>query len=439
MMQTKNQKKLLWAWASYDWANSAYALVISSAVFPLYYGALFKMAGTQQVQWAGITLKNTALISFVTALAFVCVALGSPLLSGIADYMGNKKRFMQFFCYLGALSCVGLGFFDLSNLYWGMGCFFLGLIGFWGSLVFYNAYLPDLASPDQQDLWSARGYALGYVGSVLLLVVNLAMVLQPDWFGITDTAHEPAALKAMRYSFISVGVWWMVCSQWAFVVLPMTPTGKTFSADIFWKGFRELKWVWQQMHHLPALKKYLSSFFVYSMAVQTVMLMATYFGEQEIAWRDADQRTQGLISSILIIQLVAVLGAIATSKASSRWGNRNTLIGLNVVWLGLCVTAYSVYTPMQFYAVAMCVGLVMGGIQSLSRSTYAKLLPDTPDTTSFFSFYDVAEKVGIVIGMFLYGLIDQWTGSMRLSIVFLALFFALGGALLLRMPSQQSH
>lgn len=429
----KGSAKLLNAWAFYDWANSVYSLVIASAIFPIYYGQLFKDRGNLYIDVFGITFKNTALISFVTAAAFLVVAFTSPLLSGIADYAGNKKSFMRFYCYLGAVSCIGLCWFELENIYFSLACYFFGLIGFWGSLVFYNSYLPDVAFPEQQDRISARGYSMGYIGSVILLVINLLMVMKPNLFGISGTDGEQA-MKAMRYSFISVGAWWILFSQYTFYYLPKGNNGNKVHGAVIFNGFKELKKVWVLLEENLRLKRYLLSFFVYSMAVQTVMLVATYFGEQEIGWKDDNEKTMGLIISILVIQLVAVLGAVITSRASEKFGNIKVLIVINCIWIVICISAFFVTLPVHFYATAGFVGLVMGGIQALSRSTYSKFLPQTKDTTSFFSFYDVAEKVGIVIGMLLYGFIDQLTGSMRNSIVFLALFFISGVLLLLRVP-----
>lgn len=433
----KGSSKLMNAWAFYDWANSVYSLVIASAIFPIYFGALFKIHGSLYIEVFHTTLKSTALISFTTAAAFLVVAFISPLLSGIADYAGNKKVFMQFFCYLGAASCVGLYWFSLENIYFSLTTYFLALIGFWGSLVFYNSYLPDIAFADQQDKLSAKGYSLGYIGSVLLLVVNLAMVMNPSVFGIGGSEGE-AAMTAMRYSFVMVGIWWVVFSQYTFYYLPKgVLNSKKVTRNVLLNGFRELKKVYATLANNQPLKRYLMSFFVYSMAVQTVMLIATYFGEQEIAWETDSQRTMGLIISILLIQLVAIVGAIATSRASSKFGNIPTLIFINCIWAILCIVAYFISLPIHFYIVAGFVGLVMGGIQSLSRSTYSKLLPTTDDTASFFSFYDVAEKVGIVIGMVIYGLIDQITGSPRLAIGFLAVFFVVGIILLTKVPKTE--
>ncbi|MCF8322403.1 MAG: MFS transporter [Flavobacterium sp.] len=430
----KGSLKLLNAWAFYDWANSVYTLTIASAVFPIFYDALFSDRDHYLAVF-GLNLKNSALISFVTATAFLIVAFCSPILSGVADFIGNKKSFMKFFCYLGSFSCMGLYWFDLENIYVGLLFYLLGLIGYWGSLVFYNSYLPDIAFPEQQDKISARGFSFGYIGSVLLLMINLGMIMKPAFFGISGSEGE-AALKAMRYSFVMVGIWWILFSQYTYYYLPKgnSKEAKKVTKDILFNGFKELKKVWVLLQQNSPLKRYLGAFFVSSMAVQTVMLVATYFGAQEIAWSSKSEGTIGLIICILLIQIVAVFGAFLTSRASEKYGNIPVLIAINSFWILLCGGAYFITLPFQFYSMAALVGLVMGGVQSLSRSTYSKLLPETQDTASFFSFYDVAEKIGIVIGMCVYGTIDQLTGSPRLAIVFLALFFILAVILLIRIP-----
>ena len=431
----KGSKKLINAWAFYDWANSVYSLVISSAIFPLYFGALFTDINT--ISFFNYDIKNTAVISFVTAFAFIIVAFISPLLSGIADYIGDKKKFMKIFVYIGSLSCIGLYFFELETIYMGLFFYFLAMVGIWASLVFYNSYLPDIAYPDQQDRASARGFSMGYIGSVLLLLFNLAMVMQPEWFGISGEPQE-ASMKAMRYSFISVGIWWSLFSQYSFYYLPKGNNRIKVTKDIFWNGFKELKLVWKQLKNNLGLRRFLPAFFSYSMALQTVLLVAAYYGEEEIAWASSSEKTIGLIVSILLIQIVAIFGAILTARASERFGNILVLVVINGIWAVLCVIAYYTRTPMQFYIVAGFVGMVMGGLQSLSRSTYSKLIPETQDTTSFFSFYAVAEKIAIVIGMLCFGLIDHFSGSMRNGILFFILFFILGGVMLLRIPFKQT-
>lgn len=425
----KGSKKLLNAWAFYDWANSVYSLTIASAIFPLFYGALFREAGIEQIEIFGGEISRGPLITYVTSFAFLIVSFLTPLLSGIADYVGNKKVFLKFFCYLGSLASIGLYWFSLEHIYLSLSVYLLGLIGFWGSLVFYNSYLPDVAYVEQQDSISAKGYSMGYIGSVLLLVLNLVMIMKFEWFGF-ESATAPT-----KISFVLVGLWWAGFSQYSFYHLPKGNGNQgKISKSILLSGFKELKKVWKALGTNKTLKRYLAAFFVYSMGVQTVMLVASYFAEEELAWESDSQRTTGLIISILLIQLLAVLGAILTSKASARFGNIKTLIGINCVWVLVCVVAFFVVTPNQFYITAAVVGLVMGGIQALSRSTYSKFLPQTKDTASYFSFYDVAEKIGIVIGMFLYAFIAQVTGSMRTSIVLIAFIFFIGMFLLLRVP-----
>ncbi|MCM4168865.1 hypothetical protein KCTC52924_02561 [Arenibacter antarcticus] len=428
----KGSKKLLNAWAFYDWANSVYSLVITSAIFPIFYGALFRMADVEKVTVFGGEIARAPLISYVTSAAFLFIAILTPFISGIADYLGNKRLFMKFFCYLGALSCIGLYWFSLEHIYISLTCYFFGLVGFWVSLAFNNSYLPDVAFPEQQDKISAKGFSLGYLGSVLLLLFNLTMVMKPDLFGIESDASGVAEVKAMRYSFLTVGIWWVGFAQYTFYFLPKGYRKEGERRNIVLNGFRELKGVWQELGDQIRLKRYLAAFFVYSMAVQTVILIATYFGEEEIAWGGDSERTTGLILSILVIQLVAIVGATVTARLSGWLGNIKTLTIINLLWLVICIYAYFVVTPNDFYITAGFVGLVMGGIQALSRSTYSKFLPETTDTTSFFSFYDVAEKIGIVIGTFMYGYIAQATGSMRNAIVFLGVFFLIGALLLTR-------
>ncbi|WP_242157421.1 MFS transporter [Aestuariivivens sediminis] len=432
----KGSKKLLNAWAFYDWANSVYTLTIASSIFPIFYSALF-VSELKKVHAFGFEFKSTALITFVTAFTFLVVAFISPILSGVADYIGNKKTFLKFFCYLGSAGCMGLYWFSLEHIHISLLFYFMGLIGYWGSLVYYNSYLPDIAFPEQQDRISARGFSMGYIGSVILLIVNLFMVMSQE--------GGEAKMEMMRYSFITVGLWWALFSQYTFYWLPKGVSERhKITKTILLNGFRELQSVWKDLKQNLRLKRFLYAFFVFSMAVQTIMLVAVYFGEEEIAWNSNEEKTSGLIVSILVIQLVAVIGAILTSKASEKFGNIRTLISVNLIWMVLCVYAFFMITPTDFYIAAGIVGLVMGGIQSLARSTYSKFLPPTEDTTSYFSFYDVAEKIGIVIGMIIYGAIDQFTGSMRNAILFLVIFFLIGIFLLFKVPrgpisTQKNH
>jgi MFS transporter, UMF1 family len=412
------------AWSMYDWANSAYNLVITSTIFPAYYEAitLTKQNGrivSENVSFFGHIFKNSSLGFYSIAVAYLVIALISPVLSSIADYKGAKKRFMQFFCYLGSISCCLLYFFKKDTLELGIICSSLAAIGYCGSLVFYNAYLPEIALEEEHDRVSAQGFAYGYVGSVILQIICFVFVLKPQWFGISDDSFAP------RLSFFLVGIWWAGFAQITFFKLPKgTPSAKRHAHGLIANGFYELGKVWAQIRQMTVLKIYLVAFLFYSMGVQTVMLAATHFGKKDLALDDSQ-----LISTILVIQLVAIAGAYIMARLSDRLGNLRVLLLVVFIWIGACIGAYFTYTAMQFYIIAAIVGLIMGGIQSLSRSTYSKLMPATHDTASFFSFYDVTEKVAIVIGMFTFAYIDS-VMNMRTAILALIIFFAIGAVVL---------
>jgi UMF1 family MFS transporter len=429
----KNNKKVVRAWAMFDWANSAYNLVITSTIFPAYFTAITTTeANGDKVTFFGRSFVNTALSNYALAFAYLIIVLISPLLSSMADYRGNKKIYMQLFTWLGAVACCLLYFFKLETLELGVICFALAAIGYAGGFVFYNSYLPEIATEDQQDAVSAKGFSYGYVGSVILQVICLLFVLKPEWFGIIDESFPP------RLSFLLVGLWWIVFAQIPFFILPKG--SPNFNVDVQRKissGFAELGKVWQQLKQMEQLKKFLLAFFFYSMGVQTTMLAAAGFGAKVL-----QLPTSSLIVTILIIQLVAIAGANLMSRLSRLYGNVQVLLFVVVVWIGICIAAYYVHTINMFYLLAAVVGLVMGGIQSLSRSTYSKFLPEnTPDTASFFSFYDVTEKLAIVAGLASFAYIEQLTGNMRNSIIALTLFFALGLIFLfsLKRASRQLH
>lgn len=418
----KGDKKIIDAWTFYDWANSSYPLVITTAIFPIFYEHATSVMVDGKVIDDTVTLFgskfiNTELYSYVVAISFIIVSITSPLLSGIADYSGNKKRFMQFFCYLGALSCASLFFFNKEHLFLGMLSILFASVGFWGSIVFYNAFLPEIAEPEDHDNVSAKGFAKGYFGSSLLLILNLVLIKGFDM---------PA-----KFSFLTVALWWVGFAQISFSRLPNGTKKQHEHNNIILKGFKELIKVWGEFKHIKPLKRFLISFFIYSMGVQTVMLMAVMFAKKEIVGLE----DASLIISVLLIQFLAIAGAYLFSYISKIIGNIKA-IGLNVfVWIIVCIVTYKyVYTPLHFYLIAASIGLVMGGVQSLSRSTYSKLLPKTEDTTSYFSFFDVFEKIGIIIGMLSFGYIEGMTGGMRNSVLALIVFFIAGFLVLLTIP-----
>lgn len=423
------RKKLHRAWAMYDWSNSAYNLVITSTIFPAYYTAIttVKDEGTgsilnENVHFFGTELKNSTLFTYSIAAAYLVIALLSPVLSSIADSRGNKRSYLQFFTYTGAIACCALFFFKPGMIEYGIILSAIAALGYCGGLVFYNAYLPEIALPEERDRVSAQGFARGYIGSVLLQIICFVFVLKPEWFHFMGISNGG---DASRFSFLLVGIWWMAWAQIPFRRLPRGNAGSSHSAgSMLASGFRELGKVWQELRHLPVLKYFLGAFFFYSMGVQTVMLAATIFGAKVLRLADTE-----LIATILLIQLVAIAGAYLMAKLSEKWGNLRVLLMVVLIWIGVCIAAYFIQTANQFYVLAAVVGLIMGGVQSLSRSTYSKLMPPTKDTTSFFSFYDVTEKLAIVLGMATFGFIDE-RYDMRHSILALIVFFAAGAVVL---------
>jgi MFS transporter, UMF1 family len=462
-MQTA-PKKVVNGWAMYDWANSVYNLVITTTFFPIYFIAVTKGDnGNDKVKFLGREFVNSSLYDYILATAYLLVALSYPILTSIADTRGNKKNFMRFFCYMGALGCSLLFFFDKTNIGFGIVCFMMAAMGFVGSLVFYNAYLPEIAAPADRDRISAKGFAFGYTGSVLMQLIGFSLIL----------LLKGQEGKATQITFLLVGIWWVSFAQITFSRLPKPEKREIKKGNIFKDGFAEVKKVFNEIRKLPVLKRFLRGFFFYSMGVQTVMLAATLFGSKLLNLEDSK-----LIITVVIIQLVAIIGAIVMSRLSTRFGNLRVLMGVVLLWVGICVAAYRTATaaeslhafhekintlksqqkvavqnntasltaslgneiqllrkelqPKQqpieynFYMLAIAVGLVMGGIQSLSRSTYAKLMPDTKDTASYFSYYDLTEKIALVIGILSFGYIEEFTGSMKNSVLSLIIFFAIG-------------
>ena len=402
----------------YDWANSVYSLVITSTVFPVFY----EEVTTETVSFFGIEFINTALFSYSISLSFLLIALLSPFLSSIADYSGNKKGFMQFFCYLGAIACSALYFFNGNNIEWGIICFMLAGIGYSGSIVFYNAYLPEIAPPQEHDKISARGFSLGYIGSMILLAFNLFILMKPEAVGLpADNAKLPAQL-----SFLAVGAWWSGFAQITFKRLPRNFFNRKPQGRYLLNGYKELQQVLRQLQELKGTKVFLLAFFFYSMGLQTVMYLAASFGKSEL-----ELESNVLIATVMVIQLVGILGAYLFSSLSGKVGNIGSLSVAIIIWIGICVGAYFIEGVAGCIIVGAFVGLVMGGVQALSRSTYSKMLPETQDHASYFSFYDVMEKVAIVLGTFVFGLIIEVTGSMRNSILALITFFVIGLILLL--------
>ncbi len=424
-----NNPKVLRAWAFYDWANSVHSLTITSAIFPIYFPIAAVMANnSKEISFFGFELVNTAIFSYTISAAFLLLAILMPVLSGIADYQGTRKGFMKFFCYLGSISCMILFFFEKGNYYIGTFGFLFSIIGWGGSMVFYNSFLPQIATPDRFDELSARGFTYGYIGSVILLLQNLSMVLMPQWYG------NISGDLASRISFLSVGVWWFVFSQIPFHYLPDSKTNAE-KENIWLGGWKELSHVYGEIKQNETIRSFLSSFFLFNLGAQTVMYLGALFGSEEL-----HLPTDALIITILLIQLIAIPGAYFCAKLSSKIGNIQGLFLIVCVWILICGFAYTVKNQMNFYLLASGIGFVMGGIQSMSRATFAKLCPSgEKDTASYFSFYDVCDRLSTVLGTFIFGLIIQLTGNMRNGILVLGFVFMLSLYFLIKIIRSKSN
>jgi UMF1 family MFS transporter len=434
----KGDKKIIRGWVMYDWANSVYNLVISSSIFPIFYETQTRMVYAERnglnaddvdpnsvtVEFLGMHVSPSVLYSLTLSISFVIVTFLSPLLSGIADYTGSKKKFLRFFCYLGSMSAMSLYFFDAHQIELGLFSVLLASIGFWNSLVFYNAFLPEIAEPQDQDRVSARGFIMGYLGSMLLLLICLGIIMGID-------------PKYTRMSFLLVGIWWVGFSQLTYRVLPNNVYNKKPEPGYIWRGFRELKAVFQEFRKTSRLKKYLRSFFFFNTGVQTVMLMATVFAAKAIEW-PGESGKSGLIIAVLLIQLLGAIGAKIMALLALKLKNIRALIISVGIWIIICCCAFFIHKPTEFYLLAASVGLVMGGVQAIARSTYSKFLPETTDHASYFSFYDATEKIGIVFGTAFFALTEYLFDNIRYSIFSVGTFFLLGFIFLFFVPKEEN-
>lgn len=436
-------KRAVFGWTMYDWANSVYSLTITTAIFPDYYASVAKDVAVNAAEVAngaapivpflGLEVKSSALYSFALTFAYIIISIASPLLGGIADYSGSKKKYMIGFCLMGSLACSSMFFFDAGNFDIGIWMFAIAAIGYAGGNIFNDAFLPEIVTPDRYERVSARGYSMGYIGSVILLLFNLTMVMMPEvFFDETTMTEGEMTTMAVKISFLTVGIWWFGFAQVTFFSLkdvkPNVQTG-----NYLVKGWEELLKVLRQLRGMKTIRTYLLAFFFFNMGLQTVMYMAAIFGKEEVKLETAE-----LIISMLLIQLIAIPGSILFARLAERIGYfKGLLVGI-ACWIPILWYSWFITGPTGFYITGAAVGLVMGGIQALARATYSKLLPETPDTASFFSFYSITDKVSIIFGTLAFGLVSQFI-SMRTSIQFLAVFFLIGGLLIYLLSRKKIH
>ncbi len=426
------RKKQITGWIVFDWANSAYNLVIVSTVFPI----IFKAFVPDGSEFMGITFASSdSLYTYAMCFSYLVISIITPILSGIADYGGYKKRYMQFFSTMGAISCAALFLFDKEHQWIGILGAILASIGFSGSLVFYNGFLSEIVPKKLHDKVSAKGFSYGYLGSSLLLIVVILLNTFKESLGVTD----PDNPIIFRIGFILVGIWWFGWARWTFSVLPKGKDSGLSNKELRSKGFEELKHVWGQIKKLPRLKRFLSSFFIIDLGVQTVVIIAPLFAMKVFKMEGGE-----LVPLVLIMQFLGIAGAFVFSKVSKKFGNVIGLVGPSVVYTLVCIIAVFAQQKWMVYLIAAMIGFAMGGIQSLFRSTYSKLLPETKDHASFFSFFDITEKVAIVTGLFVYAGVETIASGMeagfaeRLGVATLGIFFLVGLLLLRRLSKFKS-
>lgn len=419
-------KKAVFGWTMYDWANSVYALAITTAIFPTYFSAVSKEVALRQdgnlfiVPFLGLEVPSVSLYSYALSFSYFIIAILSPLFGAIADYSGSKKKFMFGFCLLGSISCSLMYFFDKSSYSAGVILFFLAAIGYAGGNIFNDAFLPEVAEPEDYPKISARGYMMGYIGSVIQLIISLALILKFDLFGFSSK------IDATKTSFLIVGVWWFLFAQITFSTLKDQKKEINKSENLLKKGFEELFKVLAEVKKDAYMKAFLLSFVFYNMGVQTIIYVASLFGTDELHLKQ-----EQLILTVLFIQLVAIVGSQAFAVISKKIGNLPTLLSGMLLWIVICGVAYNISTAFHFYILACCVGFIMGGTQALSRATYSIFIPDGEDNASFFSFYSIADKISVILGLLSYGLVNQLTHNMRTSILFLISYFVIGMILMI--------
>ncbi len=400
-------------WAFYDWANSAFATTVMAGFFPVFYSAISKDVSTQDSQfWFNITLAGSSLM----------VALFAPILGAIADQGGNRKKFLVFFAFLGALMTAGLAWVHVGQWWLGLAFYAFGTVGFSGANIFYDSMLVDVAEEEEFDMVSAYGYSAGYIGGGLLFVVNVLMVTRPEMFGFADAG---VAIKA---AFVSVAVWWMVFTIPLLLFVKETATPDQAPAGRAVRdGIAQLKQTFGEIRKLRVLLLFLVGYWLYIDGVNTVIKTAVFFGDRVL-----NLPQESLITALLLTQFVAFPAALAFGWLGKRIGPRPAiLIGLGVYLLALTYAWLFLDTGADFYKLAVAIGLVQGGVQSLSRSLYARLIP-TSKTAEFFGFFNMVGKFAAILGPMLMALTPLVIpgATERDSIMSVSLLFIAGGWLL---------
>jgi len=416
----KDRRKLILSWCLYDWANSAFAATIMAAVLPVFYSSI-----------AGANLSKTMASSYwgyTNTIAMLIVASTAPILGALADHSGTKKRFLALFAGMGAVSTAMLVFVGRGDWFLASLLYIIGMVGFSGGNNFYDSLLPHVAGEKDIDRISSYGYALGYLGGGILLAFNLAMILKPHWFGIPD------AEWGTRCSFLTVGAWWIIFSIPILKNVPEPPIVPIMgeSTHPLRASIQRLSQTFHNLRQYQEAFKFLIAFWLYNDGIGTIISMAVIFGA-EINIPQAH-----LIGSILAVQFIGIPFSILFGRLAGWMGTKRAIFLGLAVYTGISLGGYFIQTPLHFWILAVLVGFVQGGTQALSRSLFGTLIPKSR-SAEFFSFLDVSSKFAGIIGPFVFGIVGQMTGSSRLSVVALVVFFIGGGALLLTVNEKEGR
>jgi len=427
-----NDRHEIFGWAMYDWANSAFATTVSAVFLGPYLTTLAKAASDKNgfVYLLGIQIAPASFLPYAVSLSALLQVLILPILGAIADYSHLRKRMLMIFTTLGATATTLL-FFVEGNLWWLGGVLYLiASLSFAACIVFYNSYLPDIASEDQRDRVSSFGWALGYLGGGLLLVFNLAFYQTSAWiFGEANTG------LAVRLNLASAGIWWMGWSIWTFMTLrSRNGVPKLFGGEAYLKiGFREMAATLHEMRRYPQTLRFLLAYLIYNDGVQTVVVTAAIFGAEALK---ISQST--LVLVILMVQLVAFFGALLFGRIAGLVSAKTAVLISLVIWSGTAFYTYGfLSSEFEFWLLGGVIGLVLGGSQALSRSIYAQMIPKDREA-EFFSFYELADRGSSLLGPLVFGLTNQWLGSLRYAALSVSFFFVAGLALLTRVNVQKA-
>ena len=408
-----SERRTTAAWCLYDWANSAFACTVMAALYPPFFRAIAESDGLTGAE-------VTARWGLVTGLALLVIALIGPVFGALADASGGKKRLLGVFLVLGVVATGAFAFLPSSGWQLAGLVFVVANLGFAGSIIFYEALLPHIADPDEIDTISARGFAWGYLGGGILLVVNMLWVTMPERFGF---AGMGAAVKA---SFVSVAVWWAVFSIPLLRMVPEPPAGARVGAGNLWReSFRRLGRTWRELRDYKPLLVLLVAYWIYNDGIGTIIKMATAYGGE------IGIETSHMIQALVLTQFVGVPCTWLAGRLAVRHGARPVLLSGLGVYAGISILGYFMTTTWQFFLLAALVGSVQGGCQALSRSLFASMVP-RHRSAEFFGFYSTSGKFAGIAGPLIFAAVSQLTGASRLSILFLVVFFIVGGWLLTR-------